>query len=177
MSFFRDYIYLLIHSVPQTIYLILLAVLCIFSILLISFKGFGKGFKDVVAVLLIEYIVFLYCSTVIYRTVNLKGTHNFVPFWSYVEIINGTNLGLLQQNVMNIVVFLPVGVLGGGLFHKNAICKVAGIAAAISLSIETMQFVFQRGFSEFDDVFHNTLGGLIGYVLWKGAKILRIKCA
>lgn len=153
----------------------LLAFLCIFSILLISFKGFGKGFKDVVAVLFIEYIVFLYCSTVIYRTANLEDTHNFVPFWSYVKIINGTDLGLLPQNIMNVVVFLPVGVLGGGLFHKNAIWKVVGFAAAISLSIETMQFVLQRGFSEFDDVFHNTLGAMIGCVLWKGAKSIRIK--
>lgn len=177
MSFFRDYIYLLIHSVPQTIYLILFAVLCIFSIWLISFKGFGKGFKYVVAILLIEYIVFLYCSTVIYRAVNLENNHNFVPFWSYVKIINGSDLSLLPQNLMNVIVFLPVGVLGGGLFHKNALWKVVGIAAAISLSIETMQLILQRGFSEFDDVFHNTLGGLIGYVLWKGAKILQIKCA
>ena len=175
MCFFRDYIYLLIHSVPQTIYLILLAVLCIFSILLISFKGFGKGFKYVVVILFIEYIVFLYCSTVIYRAVNLEDNHNFVPFWSYVKIINGSDLGLLPQNIMNVVVFLPVGVLGGGLFHKNAIWKVVGIAAGISLSIETMQFVFQRGYSEFDDVFHNTLGGLLGYLLWKGAKNIRIK--
>ncbi len=176
MYFFRDYIYLLIHSVPQTIYLILFTVLCIFFILLISFKGLGKGFKDVIAVLLIEYIVFLYCSTVIYRTVNLGDTHNFVPFWSYVKIINGSDLGLLPQNIMNVVVFLPVGVLGGGLFHKKAIWKVAGLAAAISLSIETMQFVLQRGFSEFDDVFHNTLGAMIGCVLWKGAKSIWIKC-
>lgn len=175
MYLFRDYIYILIHSVPQTIYLILLAFLCIFSILRISFKGFGKGFKDVVIVLLIEYIVFLYCSTVIYRAINLENTHNFVPFWSYVKIINGTSSDLLPQNIMNVVMFLPVGVLGGGLFHKNAIWKVVGIAAAISLSIETMQLVLQRGFSEFDDVFHNTLGGLLGYVLWKGAKIIRIK--
>lgn len=176
MYLYRDYIYFLIHSVPQIIYLILLVVLCIFSILQISFKGYGKGFKDVVAVLLIEYIVFLYCSTVIYRTVNLGDTHNFVPFWSYVKIINGSDLGLLPQNIMNVVVFLPGGVLGGGLFHKKAIWKVAGLAAAISLSIETMQFVLQRGFSEFDDVFHNTLGAMIGCVLWKGAKSIWIKC-
>ena len=176
MFFFKDYIYLLIHSVPQTIYVLLFVVLCIFSILLISFKGLGKGFKDVVAILLIEYIIFLYCSTVIYRAVNLEDNHNFVPFWSYVKIINGTDLGLLPQNIMNVVVFLPVGLLGGGLFHKNAIWKVVVLAAAISLSIETMQFVLQRGFSEFDDVFHNTLGAMIGCILWKGAKSIWIKC-
>ena len=38
-----------------------------------------------------------------------------------------------------------------------------------------MQLVFQRGYSEFDDVFHNTLGAIIGFVLWKGVNEVRIK--
>lgn len=37
----------------------------------------------------------------------------------------------------------------------------------ISVSIETMQYFFHKGFSETDDVMHNTLGCMIGYVLVK----------
>ena len=36
------------------------------------------------------------------------------------------------------------------------------IGAGISVSIEALQFVFMKGFSELDDVFHNTLGCVIG---------------
>ncbi len=33
----------------------------------------------------------------------------------------------------------------------------------ISFCIETLQLLFKRGFAEFDDVFHNVLGCLLGY--------------
>lgn len=34
-----------------------------------------------------------------------------------------------------------------------------------SVSIESLSYITHRGFSEFDDVFHNTLGTLIEYEL------------
>lgn len=37
------------------------------------------------------------------------------------------------------------------------------IGTSVSGAIETMQFVYNRGFAEVDDVIHNTLGSLIGY--------------
>lgn len=44
---------------------------------------------------------------------------------------------------------------------------VAIIGCGISVTIESLQFFLMRGFSEFDDVMHNTLGCMIGYVLVK----------
>ena len=35
----------------------------------------------------------------------------------------------------------------------------------ISGSIEVLQYFLKRGFSEFDDVFHNTLGCLVGLMI------------
>lgn len=40
------------------------------------------------------------------------------------------------------------------------------IGGAFSVLIESLQFVMKRGFSEFDDVFHNVLGCMFGYVLY-----------
>lgn len=40
---------------------------------------------------------------------------------------------------------------------------VAIIGCGISVTIESLQFFLMRGFSEVDDVMHNTLGCLIGY--------------
>lgn len=34
--------------------------------------------------------------------------------------------------------------------------------------IEMLQFVFKKGYAEFDDVFHNALGCLIGYGVYVG---------
>lgn len=36
----------------------------------------------------------------------------------------------------------------------------------LSVSIEVQQFVYKKGFSELDDVMHNTLGGMIGYGMY-----------
>lgn len=40
------------------------------------------------------------------------------------------------------------------------------IGCSISVTIEALQFCFMRGFSEVDDVMHNTLGCILGYSLW-----------
>lgn len=40
------------------------------------------------------------------------------------------------------------------------------IGCSISTTIEVLQFCFMKGFSEMDDVMHNTLGCILGYSLW-----------
>lgn len=44
------------------------------------------------------------------------------------------------------------------------------VGMGISLSIEAMQYIFHRGFAETDDVMHNTLGCVLGYMLVKGSR-------
>ncbi len=44
---------------------------------------------------------------------------------------------------------------------------VAASAAGVSFVIEVVQFVFKLGLFEFDDIFHNTLGAVIGFVMWR----------
>lgn len=39
----------------------------------------------------------------------------------------------------------------------------------ISVSIEVIQLVTKRGFAETDDVMHNTVGCIVGYMLVKGS--------
>ena len=49
---------------------------------------------------------------------------------------------------------------------------VAIIGCGISVTIESLQFFLMRGFSEVDDVMHNTVGCLIGYMIVKGARLV-----
>lgn len=67
---------------------------------------------------------------------------------------------------MNVVVFVPVGILLGAGFRSMTWWKVLMIGGGVSVSIEAMQFFLKRGFSEVDDVMHNTLGCLIGYGIY-----------
>ena len=45
---------------------------------------------------------------------------------------------------------------------------VAIIGCGISVTIEALQFFLHRGFSEVDDVMHNTLGCILGYLILRG---------
>lgn len=49
---------------------------------------------------------------------------------------------------------------------KNAI-HIGMIGCACSVSIELTQYFTGRGLFEFDDIFHNTLGAVIGYIIMK----------
>ena len=99
--------------------------------------------------------------------------HDFHPFWSYVAIQEGNKV-LLPENIMNVVGFMPLGFLLGislrgkkeDLRWKSGWLIAFLVGFCISVSIEALQYFTYRGFSEFDDVFHNTLGCVIGYGLW-----------
>ena len=71
---------------------------------------------------------------------------------------------------MNVVAFIPFGFLLGCSFSKGKWWKVALFAAGFSLFVETLQFVTKRGYAEFDDVFHNVVGAMIGYGVYVGVK-------
>ena len=117
--------------------------------------------------LLSEYIILLFLSTVIYRNLKHKiSGHNIIPFWSYISVDAGKE-NLLLANFMNIVAFVPIGILL--VFSANTIKwqKVLLIGGSISVFIEITQLLSKRGFAEIDDVIHNTIGVFIGYVISK----------
>lgn len=171
---FGQYIIKLYQDVPTEVYEGLLSIFCVVASGLITFLGWKGGWKKVIGLLLAEYVFLIYSSTVICRKVaeGVAG-HNFSPLWSYEAIKNGRE-DLLAENIMNVVVFVPVGILLG-LVTQNTlnewrilivrISLIVGAGLVISGSIETLQFFLKRGFSEFDDVLHNTLGCLIGFMI------------
>ena len=77
---------------------------------------------------------------------------------------------MLVENVMNVVVFIPIGMILGSLLRVKGSWLVALlIGCSISITIEALQFWFMRGFTELDDVMHNTVGCLIGWFMVKGS--------
>lgn len=161
---FVKYIIDLYRDVPTSVYEGLLSIFCLGAVVLIANNGFSKGGKLSTALLVIEYVLLIYCATVFFREYSENVGHDFSPFWSYEAIGNGRN-DLLAENIMNVVVFVPVGLL-----LSCAPCRlkwriVLLIGFVISVSIETLQYIFHKGFSEFDDVFHNTLGCMIGIMI------------
>ena len=121
-----------------------------------------KGLKLLASTTLIAYIAFIFCSTVFFREMQKKCMYDLHPFWSYKAILNGRE-NLVAENIMNIVMFMPVGFLLGVAFAEIRWKAVLLIGLSLSIGIETLQFVYSKGFTEVDDVMHNTLGCMIGY--------------
>ena len=73
---------------------------------------------------------------------------------------------------MNVIVFIPVGLLLGIAFKQMTWWKALLIGCGISAVIELLQFFLMRGFSEVDDVMNNTVGCLIGWFMVNGSRLM-----
>ena len=74
---------------------------------------------------------------------------------------------------MNVVVFIPIGILLGSLLRvKGAWLITLIVGLGISVSIEALQYFFHRGFAETDDVMHNTIGCILGWLMVKGSRLM-----
>lgn len=150
-----DYIFFFSFGITSTL----------IAILLLMMKK--KAIKEIVmGALLTECIFIIFCSTVIYRETLLEPHYNFMPFWSYKAIGEGDDMCFVE-GFLNIILFIPVGFLACGLRRMNGLWKVVFLGCIISCTIESLQLWLQRGVCELDDVFHNTLGSIVGYGLYQ----------
>lgn len=175
----------LINDIPHELYVIAMAILIVSSVIFIGIKGVRKGLGYSVGVLLVEYVILIYCSTVVFRSTGKNVTYDFTPFWSYLAYRDGREPKALVENLANVLVFFPVGILLGGIVNRSWLSRLANpseqqcrdavkktwlvtvvVGLGISISIEVLQFVLKRGFSEVDDVMHNTLGCILGYGMY-----------
>ena len=161
---FVQYIINRYQDVPASVYEGLLSVFCLGAVVLMVLKGFPKGLKLSAGLLAIEYVILIYYATVVFREYSENVGHDFSPFWSYRAIGNGRE-NLLAEIIMNVVVFVPVGLLLSCVPIRLKWWMILFVGFGISVSIEVLQYLYHKGFSEFDDVFHNTLGCAIGILI------------
>lgn len=148
-------------------------------------KGFVHGRKftqSVLISLLITYILFILLITLIARTPADTANINLIPFWSWREVIFNNNKVILEEIILNVLLFVPVGVLfclleARGKFGINWInvftfrhCIL--FCLIFSIGIELTQYFSCLGFCEWDDVVHNMIGGVVGWYL--GRVILKM---
>ena len=102
-------------------------------------------------------------------------------FWSYKDafaVKDGRStilrLGLARQILLNILVYVPVGLLMPLVYKKRPYISTLLTGVLLSLLTEVMQFITHSGLCELDDLFNNTLGCLIGMMLIAvGSKLIR----
>lgn len=67
-----------------------------------------------------------------------------------------------NEIIVNIVLFIPIGLLIGFITYRFRIAKVLLGGLMVSLTIECSQLIWEKGIFDVDDLFNNTLGALIG---------------
>lgn len=176
---YKEYLAILDGCIPEAIYEGLLSMLAIGAVLILVIKGITNGYRIVAGWMLIEYLFLLLCSTLYFRPVNEVWAYHFKPFWSYEQCFKDGGFHLVPEIGLNILVFIPVGLLLGMSVKRSAWWKVMLTGACISVLIEMMQLIFKKGLSEFDDVFNNTLGCMVGYGIYcladKANKLIKTK--
>lgn len=152
------------------IVLAVVLVVFIFIAYNIIYKKNLKGEKRITKGMLVWLSVFIcYMVVVIGATMLSRGSwyenSKIQPlFYSYKEAWNNASLREWRNIILNILLFIPFGFLlplGVKWFQKFWKIYLAGFF--LTLVIETSQLILKRGIFELDDLFHNTLGTMIGY--------------
>ena len=116
--------------------------------------------------LLIGYVLLVLYCTVFIKELSPNYSYDYHLFWSYKA--DGDGSFYFKENMLNALLYLPLGFLLPFAFKRVKWWQVTLFALFLSVSVEFIQLLFKCGFSELDDVFHNTLGCVIGFFLYKG---------
>ncbi|MCL2696221.1 MAG: VanZ family protein [Clostridiales bacterium] len=133
-------------------------------------QRFGKWTKWIVWVIFALYIAAVLRLTVfrggaaLYaeRQLNLVLAENLIRVWQ-----SGNRFDFFRQFWGNIGCFVPFGFLLPLLMKRPRFLTVAAIGAGFSLAIEVTQYFSRMGVAELDDLILNTLGVVIGYLIYR----------
>ena len=88
---------------------------------------------------------------------------NILPFR---EVIRGYARLDRMETLLNVFIFVPMGLYVGVLFRNWTLGAKLAIFLLISVGFETLQYVFRIGAFDATDLVTNTLGGLLGLLLY-----------
>ncbi len=159
-----DYLGRLYERMPIFLYVSLILFFFISCCIITLKKGVIEGLRISSIVLLIEYVILIFCSTVIFRSTNSEAMFDMTPFRTYDDYQRSGDF-YLSEVLMNIAVFTPVGFLAYWGCRYIQWWRVLTIGLTLSVSIELLQFFLKRGFCELDDILANALGCMVGFGL------------
>ncbi|MDD3240947.1 MAG: VanZ family protein, partial [Lachnospira sp.] len=124
-------------------------------VLVVVIAGTWMVRRNIVVTLLVGYIFIILIVTLFNRSFTVAEPQ-LKLFWSYgkPELVN--------EVLLNYILFVPLGILLE--YTDEKLFRIWMFAVVMSLSIEALQLVFSRGLFEFDDVFGNSVGCLLGVI-------------
>lgn len=148
-----------------------IAALEFFLIFLYRKKGHFRLFRSY-RVLLFFFILVVSYITVFQRDSNVRTGIMLIPFWSYKKALHGIQTGsykYLREIVLNILLFMPMGVLTVFMIKSPLTTKKLFFLFLpgffFSLSIESVQYFFKLGVFEIDDLIDNSIGFAAGMMV------------
>lgn len=103
------------------------------------------------------------------------GSHNrsFVPLpsWVYIYFIyddygGGIDLGMILDMIYNVILFIPLGIALPVIRKKANLWKTAAVGFCVTFVIEVLVQPFIERDPNMDDLLCNTLGTVIGYLIF-----------
>jgi glycopeptide antibiotics resistance protein len=120
------------------------------------------------------FLFFVYVATLIWIIVfklnidfsymGQKRSMNLIPFDKPLIINGKADLG---EIIMNILIFVPLGIYFDILFKKWHFLKKLIVVALTSLILESSQYILAIGAFDITDIITNTTGGIIGIAVFK----------
>lgn len=125
---------------------------------------FGQGLATV---FFVAYLYLMFGSTVFTRTPGTVTHVNTDFLWEYRKILADHSWHYVKEVLLNMLMLMPVGFLFPLVRGKRGVVLAVLFGFLCSLGIEGMQWFFKCGLFEYDDLFNNTIGALLGYVLYR----------
>ena len=95
---------------------------------------------------------------------------NYIPFIETIRMFNNdfADVHIALYNVIgNILLFIPLGFGIPLLFNKkNKLSKIILYGFTASLTIEVLQLFTPYNFTDIDDIIFNTLGTILGFIIF-----------
>lgn len=154
-------------NVIKDTYIFIIIVWLIFAIILRT----HRQYRIYLAVSSVVYVAVLLYVTLLGRSVKSEPQMELSFLWEY-RLAFGGSLYWFSQIFDNIMLFVPMGWLygemreAGNMLDKSSWNGALIFAICASFIIEFCQLVFKLGLFEFDDIFNNTVGMMVGYGLY-----------
>lgn len=161
IGYITNYMFGYDTGVPHAVTIGVIVFVCVIVIVLFRLKTDYPNFvRQASFFLFMGYLFLVLCATIFYREETFEKRYMFQPLWSYSNLYSKR----VAEIIMNIVMFIPIGFFAGGALKKKHVWRAVEIGVVLSLFIEITQLISTRGVCNIDDVIHNTLGCVIGFL-------------
>lgn len=172
---FLSVLFLCIYCLSPTSILFLLLCVTLAFMLLHRRLGEHLWWRATLAAAIILWGCAVLWTTVWSRSDTQAVGLQLIPLHAYREVLSSGNPEILRSNFMNVVMFYPAGLLIHSLLPKErqwlSFLLTLLRVVCFNLTVEYLQFSRALGLAEIDDVIHNTLGAVWGYLaLFPGTK-------